>query len=157
LPLADGIDNFKGGPNYLSLFVIFNLGLTLQPAQGLYLLRFAPQKPKAYRENGKENRLVEGVPEKFTVSGIKIDKQKGQPEAFGFLYLMQSCASCDAIREKFAPANTLGRWVGKPFAHRNPQAFVPLPLFNEIFPVHENPVIIGQRPEAPVELPVGVF
>jgi hypothetical protein len=64
--------------------VIFNLGLPLQPAEVPYLLRLAPQKPKAYCENGKENCLVEGVPEKFTVSSIKIDKQKGQPEASGY-------------------------------------------------------------------------
>jgi hypothetical protein len=28
------------------------------------------------------------------------------------------------------------------------------PLLNEFVPVHENPVIVGQRPEATVELPV---
>ena len=31
------------------------------------------------------------------------------------------------------------------------------PFLNEFFPIQENPGIIGQRPEAAIELPVRIF
>jgi len=45
--------------------------------------RLRAEIPKAGAQQGKEDRLVHGIPEVFKEAGIEVDKQKRQPKSLG--------------------------------------------------------------------------